>query len=66
MTLHKLSGSQGAEPAVRLEARLLQGDLAACQGEPDELEHRDWEQAGAVRLRQSPAGSCHRGVLRLP
>lgn len=66
MTLPNLPGSQRAEPAVRLEAPLLQGDLAACQGEPDELEHRDWEQAGAVGLWQSPAGSCHRGALRLP
>lgn len=31
---------------MRLEAPLLQGDLAACQGEPDKLGHRDWNRLG--------------------
>lgn len=51
---------------VGLGAPPLQGHLAAWQGEPDKPEHRDGEQARAVRLRQNPAGSHPQGALHLP
>lgn len=51
---------------VRLQAPLLQGDLAAWQGKPDEPEHEGGEQARAVELWRNPAGSHPQGALHLP